>query len=234
MPNESYLPNAVEIRYNGEPIPALYKVSIAFWNAGRKTLDHTDVARSDPIRISFGDDEETKVLEIRSKAVSREVINGNFTLTDNTIFVSFDFLDHNDGLACEVFYTGTETDVSFDGTIKGASKGIRQRPFNPTTVASPLPFKFMPQRFSLALLVVVTSLIYIGIGIQQIVSMTQGRHHSPVDWVNFFPVLIGIIGIYYAMVLYFQRMPRRLWKNILSSIGASEGREYDTDSELDG
>jgi hypothetical protein len=108
-------------------IPALSKVRITFWNAGRKTLDHSDVAESDPIVIRIPES-EARILDIRSVITTRDVINAKALRSDNAIFLSFDFLEQNDGLAFDVFYdSGSETDVSLSGTIKGVPDGIAVR-----------------------------------------------------------------------------------------------------------
>jgi hypothetical protein len=121
------LPESVEIRYDDKVIPALSKARITFWNAGRKTLDHSAIAANDPIAVKFPES-EARILDVRSVITTRDVINARPVLRHNTIFVSFDFLEQNDGLAFEVFYDSeSETAVSLHGTIKGVPGGIAVR-----------------------------------------------------------------------------------------------------------
>ena len=120
-------PELVEIRYNNSAIPELSKVRITFWNAGKKTLNESDIAQHDPITIRFSQS-EVQVLDIRSMTSTRDVINAKTFLRDNIIHLSFDFLDKDDGLALEAFYdSGSETEITLSGTIKGVRDGIAIR-----------------------------------------------------------------------------------------------------------
>ncbi len=125
--SERLFSKSVEVRYNDEIIPILSKVRITFWNAGRKTLDQSDIVKDDPIVITFSDP-AVRVLDIRSFAATRDVINANAVIDDNSVCLSFDFLDQNDGLTLEAFYdSGSETGITVGGTIKGVRKGISGR-----------------------------------------------------------------------------------------------------------
>lgn len=125
--SERLIPESVEIRYNNRAIPELSKARITFWNAGKKTLNESDIAHSDPITIRFPES-EVQVLDIRSMITTRDVINADASLKDNVIYLSFDFLDKGDGLALEAFYdSGWKTKVTFSGTIKGIRGGIAVR-----------------------------------------------------------------------------------------------------------
>jgi len=122
--SERLFPESVEIRYNDKVIPMLSKVHIIFWNAGRKTLNDSDVATNDPIAIKFPES-EARVLDIRSITTTRDVINAKVTLDRNIIYLSFDFLERNDGLSLEAFFdSGSQAKVTLCGTIKGVRKGI--------------------------------------------------------------------------------------------------------------
>ena len=125
--SERSFPESVEIRYNGSIIPELSKARITFWNAGKKTLDESDIARNDPITVRFSES-KTQILDIRSMTMTRDVINAKATLINNVIYLSFDFLDKNDGLTLEAFHnSGSETRITLSGTIKGVRNGIAVR-----------------------------------------------------------------------------------------------------------
>ena len=59
---------------------------------------------------------------------TREVINATTSLKDNAIYLTFDFLDKDDGLALEAFCdSGSKAEVTLSGTIKGMRNGIAVR-----------------------------------------------------------------------------------------------------------
>jgi hypothetical protein len=122
---ESSLPESVEIRYGDRVIPILSKARITFWNAGRKTLDDSDVAQHDPIIVKFPE-QNTRLLDVRSVTTTRDVINAKAAIEGGDgISLSFDFLDCNDGLALEAFFDGdSEAEITIGGTIKGVRGGI--------------------------------------------------------------------------------------------------------------
>ncbi len=62
--SERLFPESVEIRYNNRSIPELSKVRITFWNAGKKTLNESDIAQSDPIAIRFAQP-EVRIHDVR-------------------------------------------------------------------------------------------------------------------------------------------------------------------------
>jgi hypothetical protein len=120
-------PESVEIRYNTKTIPELSKIRITLWNAGKKTLNEADIAKADPIVIRFPET-GVQVLDIRSLTTTRDVVNAKASLNDNAIYLTFDFLDKNDGLALEAFYDrGSDTKITLSGTIKGVRDGIAVR-----------------------------------------------------------------------------------------------------------
>jgi hypothetical protein len=121
-PNSS-LPPEIEITYQGQKISSLYRTVIYFWNAGTKTLDHEDVASSDPIVFHF-DGDSVKVLEIWSVKSTRSVVSPSAIQKGNNVELSFDFLDRGDGVAIEIFHTGTDARIYCAGTVKGVTKGI--------------------------------------------------------------------------------------------------------------
>lgn len=88
--SEGRLPAAVEFTYKGNPVPNLCKALLFFWNRGSKTLNSTDVASMDPIAFHF-EEQDAKILEVRTVKATREVLKASATQNDNDITLSFDF-----------------------------------------------------------------------------------------------------------------------------------------------
>ena len=134
---ERLFPETVEIRYNGQIIPTLTKVRVTLWNAGPKTLNSSDIASSDPLRIIFPKS-EARILDIRSVVSTRDVINAKAVPKDNDIYITFDFLDRYDGITLEVFCDGAIVDnAAVRGTIKGLPQGIMLHKRSYTALATP-------------------------------------------------------------------------------------------------
>jgi len=99
---------------------------IFLWNAGRKTIDGTDIARGDPLRVEMVTDDE--MLKAGIVHASRDVIKPAIVeFSPKTTKVSFDFLDKGDGVVVRILHTGrAPADCQVIGTIKGVPKGLRR------------------------------------------------------------------------------------------------------------
>ena len=219
------LPDAVTIFYAGQEIPTLSKAMVAFWNNGRKTLDRADIAPADPIEVHFkGSD--VRVLEVRSITTSRDVINGRFELKDCHIEITFDFLDRGDGLACEVFYSGKDVKARVSGTVKGAVRGIKRRPFGSPVVSEldvPKPLSKMLHKVPASIVVTISGIVYLILGAALIsggVNVTVHGHGAPINWYivtgGILAGLFGLVNVAIAIwATFFLKMPRKLRLNRL-------------------
>lgn len=114
----------VEIRYRGETVPRVSSAAVLFWNAGTATLDGSDVAEADPLRIEIPED--GRILNAQVVARTREANQGDIAVggeSTTSIPIIFDFLDPGDGLTALVLHTGTPRAVKVLGTVKGVPKG---------------------------------------------------------------------------------------------------------------
>ena len=115
-------PDGVDVRYRGTLVPRLTSSTVWIWNAGKKTVEGSQIVDHDPLGLRFGGE----VLNVRIKKVTREVlrIKAN-TLQEGktTVRYDFDFLDPGDGGVIEVLHTGSAKAPECMGTIKGPSKG---------------------------------------------------------------------------------------------------------------
>lgn len=115
------------IFYNGTPIKSLYLTRIAFWNSGRETINRADITGNDPARITS--ETNNRVLGAKLSYSRRPANDGSIEKHGEDLYISFDFLDQDDGLIVDVYHT-SDSKLKVSGTIKGSGK-ISQAIDNP-------------------------------------------------------------------------------------------------------
>jgi hypothetical protein len=119
--------DSVQILYSGEKVSNLSISKIAFWNDGKETINSTDVAINNPIKIYITEGYEILDAEILfQKNNSNDfkiVVNEN----NKSISIAFDFFDFEEGIVLQVFHTGNSNeDISITGTVKSV-KNIKRK-----------------------------------------------------------------------------------------------------------
>ena len=94
--------------------PSLTK--LAFWNSGTETINKIDIVNSDPLRIDGT--ELNTIVGAKISFTRRNVSNIEVSLIENTVQLSFDYLDKNDGAIIDIYHTES-TKLNVSGTIKG-------------------------------------------------------------------------------------------------------------------
>jgi hypothetical protein len=117
----------LEIKYNGSIVNKLLLTRIAFWNAGRESIRFQDIAPNAPFLITAPNDVIIYDIEI----VDQNPVN-NFKiekLNEQTIKVTFDFIDQNDGIIINIFRSSNMKDgLTISGKFIGSreiSRGIK-------------------------------------------------------------------------------------------------------------
>jgi len=134
-PRQAQFSEKLQIRYDGNVVPSVLKVVAFFWNRGRKTLDRNDIVPSDPIRLHFTGGPTSKILDVRSPWTTRDAVGAKISRqeNENSIELSFEFLDQGDGFALEVLYSGDDsTEIVLTGTVKGVPKGVERLYVSPS------------------------------------------------------------------------------------------------------
>lgn len=120
----------LEIKYANNNVENLTVSTIMFWNAGRETIDGSDITNHDSLKIVPKNGAtilDTKIIKISEPATLFRI--GDPTTPDDTdkAFLEFDYLDHRMGAQIQIIHTGVSSkDLEVTGKIKGASK-IKQR-----------------------------------------------------------------------------------------------------------
>jgi len=113
---------SLRIAYGSTGVDSLTVSKVAFWNAGRETIDGEDIAEADPLCVAVA--EGHSLLEVRVLTESDRANQVKTRRLDSgaACLVSFDYLDRGDGLVLQVVHTGEDSHVQITGTIKGFGK----------------------------------------------------------------------------------------------------------------
>lgn len=115
----------VDITFKGQKLDVLNKIYIFFWNNGKKTINGSDIVKSDMLKLTFIAGE---ILAVNIIKRTREVNKVSFKVSDdfsNEGIINFDFLDPGDGFVLEILHTSNSLYPILSGVIKGIPRGIK-------------------------------------------------------------------------------------------------------------
>ena len=115
--------DSLEMLYSGKPIENLTVTKIAFWNAGRDTINSQDIASTDPLTVHVK--KGCKILDTKVLYTKKLVNLFSITTADDqsNITLNFEYLDKDEGAVIQILHTGKSSeDIEIRGTIKGAGK----------------------------------------------------------------------------------------------------------------
>lgn len=124
--NENNLPSDVTVLFKGEEVDRLTKTTLIFWNNGTEVLSGEDVVESDPICISLKDGESIlshKILKKTKDANEIKIIKDDEN--SKQIWVTFSYLDPEDGATLELLHNSEDLYPEISGTIKGLPNGFK-------------------------------------------------------------------------------------------------------------
>lgn len=118
-PSRSGIPG-IKILYKEKPVEQVTSTTVHFWNAGKKTIDKTDIAQTDPVRILLPSG--TKILSAKVVKFYRPTVAASIKPEGRSAYLSFDFLDRDDGCTVQILHTGRASakNCKVIGTIKGS------------------------------------------------------------------------------------------------------------------
>jgi hypothetical protein len=127
-------PTHLSILWNGESVPNVYRVSIAFWNSGTQYIDSGDLSSADPWRIVLSGS-KSQVLSATVTSRSRSTLHIEVvpkTPIVGLILTGDDALEKNDGAVVQLLYTGVrQISVTINGRVKGSITGFTRRAWKP-------------------------------------------------------------------------------------------------------
>lgn len=111
----------IKVKYKGDKIENLTVTKVAFWNNGNETINESDQAPTDKLRIELN--ESYRVLDAEVIFQSAPTNNIQIENLANKILVTFDYIDGDEGGIIKFIHTGKKSsDVEFLGTFKGSNK----------------------------------------------------------------------------------------------------------------
>lgn len=109
------------ISFNNKEINNLTITKVAIWNGGNQTLNHSDFAQNDLLKIKA--EEGIEIYDCKIVYESNKTCMMNINVNRNEIMVLFDFFDRNQGGIIQITHSGKSSkDINILGTIKGTGK----------------------------------------------------------------------------------------------------------------
>jgi xanthosine utilization system XapX-like protein len=112
----------LNITYKDKKVANLTISKILFWNNGSETIDGSDIANTDPLRVESQNNK--KILDAKIIQVSLESNQPKVVLNTakNIVNISFDYLGKKEGFILQIIHDGTiNEDLIFKGIIKGVN-----------------------------------------------------------------------------------------------------------------
>ena len=119
-------PEDISMSYKDMQISRLNKTTLLFSNAGRKTIDKSDLC-PDYLELVFDENENPifHIIRVDVEDTSREVIGVKTEIHDRThVRIYFNYLDFRDFFSIIVFHTGLSIPNQIIGNVKGVPKGL--------------------------------------------------------------------------------------------------------------
>ncbi|NLI37127.1 MAG: hypothetical protein GX416_11535 [Bacteroidales bacterium] len=138
---------SIQILYEDKTIANLSATKILFWNDGNETIDHTDVAKTNPIKITI--DQKYEILEADILYSKNKDNNFKQQLSDNkkSVRIKFDYINANEGIIIQLFHTGfSSDDIRIEGGVKSV-KRIKRKELNQTFL--PLSLRYLKKSFDI-------------------------------------------------------------------------------------
>ena len=201
--------DTVNILYAGNKVDNLSITKIAFWNDGKETINNSDVAQNNPIRLIIDKDCIFLDAEIIYQKNPSNDFNISISNDNKYVDITFDYFDFEEGIVLQVFHTGNKSDdITLVGQIKSVKNIQRKDSFSsfiPTYIIDILTKTTLSKKivkvasgwaiFITGLLFTVFALV---IPFIEIVPKESNPEKDGLASILF----IGIIGILYALMGY--------------------------------
>jgi hypothetical protein len=191
-------PQDLEIRFGGVVVPRVTATRAILWNAGNTTIRGDQIVGSDPLRFAVPDG--CTILRASVAKRTREANAVSLAAEGNSVLVSFDYLDPNDGVAIGIFHSADRRQITCSGTLRGLSGGPTfagpSREGFDRRMRRTLPFRLPVRVFGVVALVVGVGLILFGTFFKAILKSQPEALQHPIDLSWF---LVGL-GVLYSLI----------------------------------
>lgn len=141
----------LKILYKEEKVENFTISKIIFWNGGKDTINISDIAGTDPLKITINEKYNLLDAQILSTNNNPSQFSVSLQPDKKSALLNFEYIDYNQGVIIQITHTGTSSkDINISGTVKGA-KLLKQYLVPPNRL--PLPTsretdEFILKRFS--------------------------------------------------------------------------------------
>ena len=123
---------SLEMLYDGTPIKNLTVTKIAFWNAGRDTINSEDIPTTKPLIIRTRG--ESKILDAKVHSMKNPANRLSISTSEDQLSskIEFEYLDKGEGGVFQLIHTDiNDQSIEVHGLIKGAGSPTKKYiPFN--------------------------------------------------------------------------------------------------------
>lgn len=115
------MPKGISVIFEGEQVPRICRSVVRIWNSGSATLDQSQMAPADPLRIKLSQSNSRFLFHSKIKE-NNPANNCQLEHSDqaNELLVAFDYLDPGDGIAIGILHTDKSPKPEVHGSIKGS------------------------------------------------------------------------------------------------------------------
>ncbi|HHX8679254.1 hypothetical protein J4H63_14775 [Vibrio alginolyticus] len=118
--------NGLKVSLNERSLDALSLTTVSFWNSGNRTLETTDFATSDILRVVFPKGTSILQVQIGYVTVDSNYVNAEVNHDESTVYMNFDYLSKNEGFTIEIFHDNLNpSKINLLGTVKGFGAPVK-------------------------------------------------------------------------------------------------------------
>ncbi|MGL3607648.1 hypothetical protein ACSV9I_14120 [Rhizobium sp. G187] len=123
--NKTAFSKMIKISFDGKEIPRGTVSTFTIWNDGNKTIRRVDIARKKPLMFKVAEGQQ--ILQASIYSAANEAMDVSVDVcSDSAADVLFEFIEPKQGFICDVFHTGTASDITFEGMLIEAGEPRRR------------------------------------------------------------------------------------------------------------
>lgn len=122
----------INILYDGKAVNNLSVTKIALWNDGKETVNNSDVAKKNPLKLSIRNDCAFLDVEMIYQKNPSNGFDVSISEDHKFVNITFDYFDFEEGIVLQTFHTGNKSsDICLEGQVKSVKEIQRNGSFSP-------------------------------------------------------------------------------------------------------
>lgn len=158
------------IRYRNQQLDNLTVSGVIFWNDGNQTIDRTDIADNDPLRVETAGGVKLLAVNVLASTSDPSPFNHTEDADRGKSMLDFEFMAPNRGVVLQIIHSGTSSgDLSVKGFLKDGGRPGQRKIYAsflhlPTSVKFDLRFNLQTRRRINLALGFVYAMPFLGLG----------------------------------------------------------------------